>query len=162
MAFDAFLKLSGIKGESADSKHKDEIQIESFSFGVSNSGSASHGGGAGAGKASFQDFSFVTPLTSAGPQLFLACASGEHLKEGLLTVRKAGGQQTDFYKVKFTDILISSYSEGGAPDGEEALPMDQVSFNFAKIEISYTRQNRDGSAGEKTEAGWDAKENRRT
>jgi type VI secretion system secreted protein Hcp len=162
VAFDAFLKLSDIKGESTDSKHKDEIQIESFSFGVSNSGSASHGGGAGAGKASFQDFSFVTPLTSASPQLFLACASGKHLKEGLLTIRKSGEKATDFYKVKFSDILISSYQEGGAPDGESAVPMDQISFNFAKIEISYTRQNDKGGAGEETKAGWDTKEGRAT
>ena len=27
MAFDAFLKIDGIKGESTDSKHKDEINL---------------------------------------------------------------------------------------------------------------------------------------
>ena len=162
MPFDAFLKLSDIKGESTDSKHKDEIQIESFSFGVSNSGSAHAGGGAGAGKASVQDFSFVTPTSSAGPQLFLACATGKHLKEGLFTVRKTGDKATDFYKVKFSDILVSSYQVGGAADGDGALPMDQVSFNFAKIEISYTRQDARGGTGEETKAGWDQKENRAT
>ena len=30
MAVDMFLKLDGIKGESKDHKHKDEIHIESF------------------------------------------------------------------------------------------------------------------------------------
>ena len=32
-AVDFFLKFDGIKGESADAKHKDEIDVESWSFG---------------------------------------------------------------------------------------------------------------------------------
>lgn len=160
MAFDAFLKISGIKGESTDAKHKDEIQIESFSFGVSNSGSASAGGGGGAGKAAMQDFSFVTPFSSAGPQIFLACASGKHYADGLLTLRSGGSKGTEFYKVKFSDILISSYSGGGTASSDGA-PMEQVSFNFAKIEISYTRQNAKGQ-GETTTAGWDQRQNKPT
>ena len=35
MAVDYFLKLDGIQGESADEKHKDEIQLMSFSWGGS-------------------------------------------------------------------------------------------------------------------------------
>ncbi|HAF25425.1 MAG TPA: type VI secretion system tube protein Hcp, partial [Blastocatellia bacterium] len=34
MAVDMFLKLEGIKGESKDKVHKDEIHIESFSWGM--------------------------------------------------------------------------------------------------------------------------------
>ena len=43
MAVDMFLKLDGIKGESKDHKHKDEIHIESFSWGLSQTGA--HGAG---------------------------------------------------------------------------------------------------------------------
>ena len=35
MAVDYFLKLDGIEGESADSNHKNEIQIMSWSWGAS-------------------------------------------------------------------------------------------------------------------------------
>ena len=35
MAADYFLKLEGIKGESTDDKHKDEIDVLSFSWGAS-------------------------------------------------------------------------------------------------------------------------------
>jgi type VI secretion system secreted protein Hcp len=62
--------------------------------------------------------------------------------------------------VKFNDILISSYSGGGTA-GSDGVPMEQVSFNFAKIEISYTRQNAKGQ-GETTTAGWDQKQNKPT
>lgn len=37
MAVDYFLKLDGIEGESADSNHKNEIQLMSWSWGASRS-----------------------------------------------------------------------------------------------------------------------------
>ena len=47
---DMFLKLDGIDGESQDSKHKNEIQLQGFSFGAVQPGSASLSGGAGVGQ----------------------------------------------------------------------------------------------------------------
>ena len=38
MAYDSFLKIEGIKGESLDSKHKDEIEVLSFSWGATQPG----------------------------------------------------------------------------------------------------------------------------
>ena len=40
LAVDYFIKFDGIKGESADAKHKDEIDVESWSWGESNVGGA--------------------------------------------------------------------------------------------------------------------------
>ena len=79
MAFDAFLKLDGIPGESNDKSHPNEIEIESYSWGVSNSGSLGSGGGGGAGKASFTDMNFTAPASAAGPLLAAACATGKHI-----------------------------------------------------------------------------------
>lgn len=157
MAVDMFLKLDGIDGESRDSKHKGEIEIESFSWGASNSGSASQGGGGGAGKVAMQDFSFVARTTKASPKLFLACASGEHLKSALLTVRRSGEQQADFLKVTMSDLLISSWKQE-ASDGAD-VPMDQVSLNFSKVEIAVSTQSPTGAGGEVVRAGWDIKSN---
>jgi type VI secretion system secreted protein Hcp len=78
MAFDAFLKIEGIDGESLEKNHKDEIEIESFSWGATQQGASSHGTGAGAGKVSMQDFHFVMRHNSASPTLFLFCANGKH------------------------------------------------------------------------------------
>ena len=38
MAVDMFLKLDGIKGESLDATHKDEIDVLAWSWGLSQSG----------------------------------------------------------------------------------------------------------------------------
>src|SRR4030042_5438875 len=104
MAFDAFLKIDGIKGESTDSKHKGEIQLQSFGWGVSNSaGGLSAAGGRGAGKASPSSFAIMKKQDVASASLFQACATGLHSKEMLVTVRKAGGEQLEYLTYKFTD-----------------------------------------------------------
>ncbi len=157
MAVDMFLKLDGIEGESKDAKHKGELDIESFSFGASNAGSTSGGTGAGAGKVSMLDFSFATQVNKASPKLFLACASGQHIKTALLTVRKAGGQQQDFLKITLSDVQVTGYHQGAAEAADT--PRDQVTLNFSKIHVSYSGQRPDGSPDTPVTAGWDLKKN---
>jgi type VI secretion system secreted protein Hcp len=156
-AVDYFLKVDGIPGESKDSSHSGEIDVLSFSWGVAQTGSSASGGGAGAGKANFQDISFTASMSKASPKLFQACASGEHIKEVVLTAVKADKKDRQEYLiVKMTDVLVSSYQTGGS-SGQ--IPVDQFSMNFAKIEIEYRPTNPDGSLGEPIRAGWDLKEN---
>ena len=157
---DYFLKLKGIEGESTDHKHKNEIDLESWSWGETNSGTGHGGGGHGGGKVAMQDFHFVMKMSKASPKLFLACASGEHIGEGLLTCRKAGKDQQEYLVIKFTDLMVSSYQTGGSAHGE-LVPTDQVSLNFAKIEVDYKEQKQDGTLGGSTKAGWNAKENKK-
>jgi type VI secretion system secreted protein Hcp len=156
MAFDAFLKLDGIKGESQDKTHKDEIELHSFSWGATNAGSMASGGGGGTGKVSMSDFHFTKPHSVASPKLMQSCATGDHIKSAILTVRKAGGSQLEFLKIKLTDVLVSSYQTGGNPKGDTG-PMDQVSINFGKIEHEYSPQKSDGSLGASIHGGFDVK-----
>ena len=114
MAFDAFLKLDGIKGESQDAKHKNEIDINSFRFGLKQAGVQGTGGGGGAGKVQVRDMQLVKSVDAASPLLLVACANGTHIKEATLTVRKAGGQQLEYLKIKLTDVLISGFEPYGA------------------------------------------------
>ena len=154
MAVDIFLKIDGIDGESSDAKHKGEIEIESFSWGASAPGTAGPGpGGGSAGRVTMEDFSFTTPVTRASPKLFLACVERRRIKTALLTVRRAGGQQHDFLKVTMSDVQISGWNQAAGA----GLPMDQVSMNFGKVQIAYTGQRPDGTAGDIVTAGWDAK-----
>ena len=175
-AVDYFLKLDGIDGESQDDFHKGEIEVSSWSFGASNS-SLSHGGGGGAGKVQMQDFHFVMDTSQASTALLLACATGKHIKEGILTVRKAGGEVHDeFWKWRFTDCIVSSYEIAGdaspssatatpsptpvgaaASGGGTGVPTESVSLNFAKIEWTYQRRLPDGTLAEAVRAGWDLK-----
>ncbi len=158
-AVDYFIKFDGIKGESADAKHKDEIDVESWSWGETHAGAATSGGGGGAGKVSMQDFHFVMRLNRASPGLMKACATGEHIKTATLAGRKAGKGQQDYLTFKFHDVLVSSVQTGGSED-TDVLPTDQVSFNFAKLEVEYKPQKADGSLGSAVQFRYDLKANK--
>lgn len=160
MASDYLLKLEGIKGESTDAKHKDEIEVESFSWGATNPGTFASGGGGGAGKVNFQDIHFTSRASVASPNLMLACATGQHIKSAILTVRKAGKEQQEYYSVKISDALVSSYQSGGS-EGSSALPVDQFSLNFAKVEFEYKSQKPDGTLGAPVKGGYDLKQNKK-
>lgn len=155
---DFFLKIDGIDGESADAKHSGEIDLLSWSWGETQSGTASGGGGGGAGKVSMQDFHFVMTVNKATPKLIQACAGGDHIKSAILTCRKAGGEQEEYLKYTFTDLLISSYQTGGS-GGSGVIPTEQISFNYSKVEVEYKEQKADGTLGGAIKAGWDLKLN---
>ena len=140
---DHFLKLDGIEGESTDSKHAKEIDVQAWSWGESQTGSPVPAGGGAAGKVSFHDFSFVKAIDKASPALMLACATGKHIKTARLAVRKAGQGQQDYLTITFRDVMVSSYQTGGSEGS--GVPVDQVSLSYAKIEVEYKAQKPDGS-----------------
>ena len=155
-SIDYFLKLDGITGESADSKHKGEIEVLSFSFAESHMGPTGIGGG-GAGKVEMSDFSFTARTSKASPQLFQHCASGKHIKQALLTVRKAGQSQQEYLKIKLNDVLVSAYALDG--DVDEGQLHDAFSLNFVKLSYDYAPQKADGSLDAPVHAGWDTLKN---
>src|SRR5690349_17049726 len=114
-AFDYFLRIDGIPGESTDVKHKDEIEVLSWSWGETHPASAAAGSGGGAGKVDMGDFGVVARVSKASPALLLACASGKHLKSAVLAGRRGGGKaQGDFLTFSLADVLVSSYQTGAA------------------------------------------------
>ncbi len=166
MATDFFLNIDGIKGESPDAKHKEEIELLSWSWGENQGGTASSGtGGHGGGRVVMQDFHFTMHTNKASPNLFINCATGAHIKKAQLTCRKAGGTQQEYLKIYFEDMIVSSYQIGGSGGGagqHDALPVDQISFNFAKIKMEYAQQKADGSLGSPVIFGYDIKANKKT
>jgi type VI secretion system secreted protein Hcp len=130
-----FLKLDGIKGESTDSKHKGDIEIESFQWGVERATSQASSSGAGAGKTSFQTFKITKTLDKSSPLLLSAAATGKHIKEAdLLFAHKAGGRQSDYLEIKLDNVLISSVQDGASAKG---MPQESIAFSFQKAEEVY-------------------------
>lgn len=156
MAVDMFLKLDGIKGESKDHKHGGEIHIESFSWGMNQTGAHGTGGGGGAGKVAVHDISITKFVDKSSCDLMYHCASGKHIKDGLITVRKAGEKPLEYLKIKLTDILISGVQHAG--HGSDLLT-ENVTLNFAKFQVEYQEQKPDGSGQPGGQMGWDVKKN---
>jgi type VI secretion system secreted protein Hcp len=158
MAADYFLQITGIAGESTDAKHKNWIDVESWTWGETNPAQPASGAGGGAGKVQMQDFHFTTRVSKASPALFLACASGQHMKEARLAAVKSGAMQQEFLTWTFSDVLVSGYQTGGA---EGDLVTDAVSLTFSKVKVEYRAQKADGSLDAAVTAGWDAKANKK-
>jgi type VI secretion system secreted protein Hcp len=148
-ASDYLLEIDGIKGESTDEKHKDQIEIESFSWGATNAGSARA-----------ITMNFGKRLDKSSPLLFLRCATGEHIPTVKIYCKKSTPEgSTDYYVVTMSDVMVSSYQSGGSGGGSggvngNTVPTDQISFNYQKIHWTYTRQTETGQT-ETTEASFD-------
>ena len=156
-AFDYFLRLDGIPGESLDAKHKGEIDVLSWSWGESQEIAATPGGGSGAGKVAMTDLHVSARISKASPKLLLACAAGTHIKDAVLSGRRtAGKSQAEFLTFSLSDVLVSAYQTGGATAES---PLDAISLNFSKIEMTYREQTAKGSVAP-IRVGWDRKTNK--
>lgn len=157
MAVDMFLKIDSIKGESEDSKHKGEIDVLSWNWGVTQTGTTHAGTGGGAGKANFQDVTINKYVDRSSPILLKHCATGIHIKEAVLTVRKAGGAPLEYIKLKMSDAIISAVQTGGS-GGDERLT-ETVGINFARVDLEYVPQKADGSGDAAVPFGWNIARN---
>jgi type VI secretion system secreted protein Hcp len=159
MAMDAFPKLEGVDGESERKGFEKQIYLESFSFGASNPSSVGYGAGSGSGKASLQTFSFTKRTDSASPKLFQNCCAGKHFPKASVTLNKSGGDQSlDYLRYDFTEVFVDSIQWGAMSGGEDS-PTESVSMSFAKVEITYTPQKKDGTKGSAVVASWNQKTN---
>ena len=154
MAVDMFLKLGTIKGASADKKgHEFEIEVISWSWGMNQSATTHSGTGGGSGKVAVNDINITKYVDAASPTLMKFCAKADHVPDGLVTVRKAGGTALEYLKIAMNDIIVSSVSTGGA-GGEDRLT-ESITLNFAKVEVTYTPQKSDGTGGGPVGFKWD-------
>jgi type VI secretion system secreted protein Hcp len=157
MAVDAFLKIDNIDGESEDKAFPKHIEVLSYSWGAAQTGTFQFGGGGGAGKVNFHPFNFSKRLDKASADLMLHCCNGKHVGKALLILRKAGGEQRPYLKVEFSDLLVDSQQFSGAGDSE--IPLESISFNFAKIKFSYGTQDAKGNITGWIDKIWDLKKN---
>jgi len=157
MAVDMFMKLNGIDGESKDDSHSGEIDVLSWSWGMTQSGTMHLGGGGGSGKVNVQDVSFTKYVDKASAPLMLHCCNGKHIPDGTLVVRKAGENPVEYLKIKMNDIIVTSVSTGGS-GGEDRLT-ENVTLNFAKVEVKYQEQGKDGKGKNAGNMTWDMEKN---
>ena len=162
MAYDAYLILDGVKGETTDDamSKKGAMEIYSFSWGASNPvtvGSATTG--SGAGKVSLASFSCMKKLDNSSANLIKNCCIGDHFKTGSVVLRKSGGSQIIYLQYDLSEVYVESYQVSGSSGGDDT-PTESLSFTFAKFTMSYWPQKSDGTAGTKVTAGWDVTTNK--
>jgi type VI secretion system secreted protein Hcp len=158
MAFDTFIKLGDLNGESTRKGFEKWIEIYSFSMGASNPttvGSAA--GGMSAGKVSVSSFNIMKKTDASSPTLFSMCCVGDHFDTATVTLNKASGDKTTplaFLKYEFNEVYIESIQWSGSSGGDDT-PSESVSLAFGKIKVTYTPQTTKGTPGDPVSTSWD-------
>jgi type VI secretion system secreted protein Hcp len=144
---DMFLTLTGqktgvIKGESTDDKHKGEIDIVGWSWGMKSPTDVATG--QATGKTSLKELRILKHVDKASTALMSVTVNNEVIKKGVLSVRKAGTMQQEYFKLTVENGRITAYDVQAPESTDSPLMLESLSLAFQKIEIEYRQQGDDG------------------
>ena len=140
---DMFLKVETarqgvVKGEAADAKHPNEIDVVSWSWGMRAQTGMSAAGEAS--KATLNELNIVKRVDSASTALMATMRNNELIKKATLTVRKAGHEPLEYFKITIQNARITLLELHTV----EAELTERLSFAFKKINAEYVPQGNDG------------------
>ena len=172
-AFDIFLKLDGIDGESTTRGHEKEIEVVSYDQQIDSTvPSGGGGGGGGAGKATFSGVRIRKQLDTASIPIALACASGLHIRSARVAFRRAGGRPLDFYVVALEDVVVTHAGQCATTGTQSPLAfetlakssagaalLEEVTLHFGKIRWEYRPLGPKGTGLPPITGGWNVKAN---
>ena len=92
------------------------------------------------GKVKIKEFTITKKEDKASAKLFKACATGKHFPAVSISMRKAGGSQTEFIKIKMNEVVISSI-QSSSTGGGGSKPEESLTLTFAKVSVEYKPQN---------------------
>jgi type VI secretion system secreted protein Hcp len=161
MAIDVYLQIDGIKGESADDKHKDWIECKSVEWGVKQprSATASTGGGHTAERCEHTEITVTKLADLATPLLLQTCSSGKTIPKAKLEFMRADGQgeRVKYFEIELENVLIGEVTPS-VKQGD--ILSEELGLKFSKIKWKYTQQKVSGGAGGNTSGGWDLASNK--
>ena len=144
MADNIFLKLDAIPGSATESGYAGQINVDSFQFGggVAVSGGTGKMGDRTAGKVSLADITITKGLDEATHLLIKHLVQGKVIPKALFTFVAATNAEAEKYlEVTLENVIISSFSQSSG--GEK--PVESVSLNYSKIEISHQLRDEKGT-----------------
>ncbi len=162
MAFDAFMKIETIPGESTDDQHKEWIELLSFDHGLVQpiTMSRSSGGAATAERAEHDNFSVIKALDKASPKLALACCNGEHVPSIKIELCRATKDKQKYMEYTLSDVIVATVHPSGDASSNETLPSERIGFNYGKIEWTYTEtDHKTGKPKGNVKSHWDTTAN---
>lgn len=157
-AFDMFLKIDGVPGECTDDKHKEWIEVLSYSHEITMPVTIGDGGTRSSGRSEHADISVVKTLDKASPKLTLFCCKGKHLTSSDTPIRlelcKLSGEK--YMEYRLYDVIVTAVKPAGSVQSWEALPLEEVSFNYGRVEWTYTEfDHNTGKPKGDIKAHWD-------
>jgi type VI secretion system secreted protein Hcp len=143
-AYNIYLQLTGINGESTNAAFLNQIVAASFSGGLSTP--AASGAGGGAAKPSSSNLTITKMLDKSSPTLFLDCAEGKAISQAVLSFQSQVGGQNVFYTIKLNNVQVTSVASSGSSGGDNR-PQESISLSFQSIQWTY-------QIGQQRQSGW--------
>lgn len=162
MAFDAFLKIDGIPGDSTDAAHQGWIEILSYRHGIEQptSRSQSAGGARSSERANHDPFVIVKELDIATCLLERNVCNGANIPTITLELCRATGSKQKYMQYKLTDSIVTFVRPRGDCAADGQLPSEEVGFSYSKIEWTYTdTDEKTGASKGNVSSHWDVTTN---
>ena len=148
-AFDAFLKIEGIPGESRDSAHADWIEVHSFQFGLTGASALT--------PTQLAPLTLYKRIDKSSPLLAKASANGQFFERIKFELIRSSAKRTRFYQITLEDVLVTSASSSGVTD-DNSLP-ETIQLAAGRWSWAYTEFELDGRPIQDFEAYWDVLQN---
>lgn len=156
MPLTGYLKIPDIDGESQRVEHEDEIDIHDMMWIIEQASVAQVGRGRSQARAKVEALKCKKYYDCSSPYIALACMQAKSFDEVVLSVRKDSGEaHLDYLIITMTNVIISSYHVLGVGDGEGQMIEEEFGLAFEEVNIKYTVQADDHSAGDEHEVEFD-------
>jgi type VI secretion system secreted protein Hcp len=142
---DMFLKMQGVTGEANDAGHKGEIEVVSWSWGIDGMYRGGYTGGFGdpTSKARFKDLLITKRIDKASVTLMNYVRNHKVVDQAVLTVRKAGTNPLEYFKVELGKVIVRSLDTQST--GAEVV--ETISLGFSSFAATYVPQSATGAMG---------------
>ena len=131
-----------VKGEATEPGHADDITVVGWQWGLASTSAL--GSTQATSRRSYSALTVHKQIDAATTALMSALATNDEVKEAKLTMRRAGGEQEDFFIVKLEKARITSVQHTGEADGSTR---ETVTIAFTKVEVEYRPQKATGGRG---------------
>jgi len=153
-AYDMFLKIEGMDGESVDANHAKWMDVMEYGWGVE----VVPGGSSRMTSSQHLGLVITKTLDKTSPGLALKCSKGEHIPSVILAICQAEGDRTQIMRYTLEDAVVTSvHVSGSAADGMR--PVEEISFSYRRITWLYTELDATGKAKGNVEFTWNVEQN---
>ena len=144
---DIFLSVSTrragrVKGEAQSKGHEDDILVKRWQWGLSSA--AAHDSIQASGRRQWTGLTVVKSIDRATTSLMAALATNDEVKEAVLSMRKPGDGQVEFFKITLRRGRVAQVSHDVDATGTTT---EVLVLLFTEVEVEYRPQSVSGAVG---------------
>lgn len=148
-----YMQMEGIKGGVSAKGHEDWMEMNSLQWGVGRAISAEIGstGEREASHPSISEIALTKNMDKTSALLFQEACIGKAKKVTLHLVKTGQDELQTYMEYILEDCMLAGYSVSSGGDR----PTESLSLSFAKMTMSYTPYDKQGTAQTPVKAGYD-------